>query len=1026
MSTTPNDIRFLNGVSLKQYYSNARNNIEDPIFTGFTMEIDEQHSPLFFGGREYYNYTDSLRSPNGTDTVLANVIEERLKGMYSSAVIGSPDSYEINTLYAKDPFTSSNERKIGYGLQDRFYLDNVLYGATDYIYMVDKVSDGAYTDDFGTADVGNGTPTTSLYNQYSNTLTDIDKETETQNAQSQVDDETSPISESNNNQKINIFFNCDKYNIRSDQESIANTLIKIMTDNPDCTVHLKGYADVDTGEHDHNMWLSEKRCETVKGYLIAAGISASRISESHYGDEEQPFYKEMNRAVICEISGEISQESKLNLKTTQTGNTLTSITDDYGNEYNKILNDHTKNEEDSNKAKTAYENAMKDVSNNPENDYDKVSENLKNIEDSINPQKLTATREYDNYRESMESKLNMLNVVTDETNKKAIYTEINQIYAQFEKFYKYFKGEDAKGTNEIGEEYSKIYNCVSTSTFSINDDEVKKEISKLKDKITADEQQYYEKIYNVLKSSFITKTSDFAKNEISKLKEQKNKYEEKLYGIHEGGMRGTKDNPAPGSLYEEYMKAKNKLENDAYSTAKKKIDVLNDIQDKYPEIKAYQEYQSGKTQTTRNPNLPSADYETRQQATRNTYEVPQTVYDMLGFVHGMEDLIYKYPYMLQTVTGLDEAYKKYFEVKDPYQGSGDGKITISCLEFIDMRISSMFNKYFNAAYDRQYRRERVPVNLRRFQCSIFVHDIRNFRNTIDGKDFENITDLSMITKIALNYVSGIEFKFYDCEIVPEETGGIFDNVTNLPNNDMRSTNFTFKYGNCVINFLPFEDLRRYLLKEEVENLVPTEPDDKWRSENFEYISDKVNSRFNYSVNSNDRLTTGFNYDGKYSYDNPSGSGPDGNFRRWFDRSELGNVNNNDYREYIRHDSAVAVDDHYKTTIVNDFALNSVSQKNKELTAMDDALRRIVVGISASTGIPIKGVTDALNIKQIDPFINEKDYYEGAISKDLGNVNNSKVVDTNTMEYIGEVEGSGDKDKGTVKDLGNVNDEKGGK
>ena len=128
MSTVPNDIRFLNGVSLKQYYRNSRNNIEDPIFTGFTVEIDEEHSPLFFGGREYYDYTTSLRSPDGTDTGLANAIESRLKKMYSDSVIGSPDTYEINTLFAKDPFSSSNERKIGYGLQDKFYLDKSKLG----------------------------------------------------------------------------------------------------------------------------------------------------------------------------------------------------------------------------------------------------------------------------------------------------------------------------------------------------------------------------------------------------------------------------------------------------------------------------------------------------------------------------------------------------------------------------------------------------------------------------------------------------------------------------------------------------------------------------------------------------------------------------------------------------------------------------------------------------------------------------------------------------------------------------------
>ena len=33
-----------------QNYKNFENDLEDPIFTGFTLSINEQHSPLFSGG----------------------------------------------------------------------------------------------------------------------------------------------------------------------------------------------------------------------------------------------------------------------------------------------------------------------------------------------------------------------------------------------------------------------------------------------------------------------------------------------------------------------------------------------------------------------------------------------------------------------------------------------------------------------------------------------------------------------------------------------------------------------------------------------------------------------------------------------------------------------------------------------------------------------------------------------------------------------------------------------------------------
>ena len=534
----------------------------------------------------------------------------------------------------------------------------------------------------------------------------------------------------------------------------------------------------------------------------------------------------------------------------------------------------------------------------------------------------------------------------------------------------------------------------------------------------------FRKAYSVMKSTMNSpKIKSESNNQLSELKEKFNKKSQELYGVHPDNSLGSENNPA-GGLYYNYKTAKDKQDNDPYSIQKNKVDVLNDIMANYPQLKQYQDYQNTKRQIT--PQLPTIDYGMteaekndpsayanrirEEKNIRKTYEVPQTVYDMLGFINGMRKLTTEYPYVLQTITGLDEAYKKYFDAKEPYQGSGEGKISIDCLEYIDMRITSMFNKYFNAVYDHRYKRERVPINLRRFQCSIFVHDIRNFRKSVQRLigEVDEESYISNIALMAINYLSAIEFKFFDCEIIPEETGGIFDNVTNLPNNDMRSTKFTFKYGNCVINFLPFEDLKKY---QPTSSEIP-EVEDNYKSEQFKNEKGPILSRFNKSVNE----------DESKNLVRPD----DGNFRRWFDNSPVGNVNNNDYRDYVRRDSSVAGDDYYKSKMVNDFALNSLVDKNKQLTEMDDALRRIVVGISASTGIPVKGVTDALNIGFIDPILNRQDL-DTPIAKNLGNVNNSKIINTQATEYIGKFTETEEKNPEIVTDLGNVNKiEKGGK
>lgn len=1006
---------FVNKKFLYKYYANSKNSIEDPIFTGFTLDIDMLNSPLFYAP---YDTTEILRG-NGSDTELADKIETRLTTLNKVFFEGSPNTYEINTVKAKDEL---GDRLAGYGLQDKFYLDNITngggYGATDYIYMVDKETEGSFSDDIGITDIGNGTPNRSMYAQQSAVLNSIDPGTDilVQETQSQVNDAVSSF------KKIDIFFNLNKSDIRPDQVSSVELVAKIMNDNPDCTVQLDGYADKDTGNPSINMTLSEDRVKTVEQVLMGKGVSANRITISYHGDTVQPFVGEMNRAVTCNFTGDISEKTALGLKSLNESLKLKSMPDEEGKEQNELINEHEKNVIVTDDAKTTYDDAKKV--------YDELEQKIKDTKKSFKEQPYNVRSEFLDFQNAMTKDIERYRTVWDGEEKEKIAERIKNRYIAFKDFADHFNN-GAETSNSKGEKYSDIYKDIACGTGTVNridsmdEDKFKNEMNNLTD----DEKKenvidIFRQAYSVMKSTMNSpKIKSESNNQLSELKEKFNKKSQELYGVHPDNSLGSENNPA-GGLYYNYKTAKDKQDNDPYSIQKNKVDVLNDIMANYPQLKQYQDYQNTKRQIT--PQLPTIDYGMteaekndpsayanrirEEKNIRKTYEVPQTVYDMLGFINGMRKLTTEYPYVLQTITGLDEAYKKYFDAKEPYQGSGEGKISIDCLEYIDMRITSMFNKYFNAVYDHRYKRERVPINLRRFQCSIFVHDIRNFRKSVQRLigEVDEESYISNIALMAINYLSAIEFKFFDCEIIPEETGGIFDNVTNLPNNDMRSTKFTFKYGNCVINFLPFEDLKKY---QPTSSEIP-EVEDNYKSEQFKNEKGQILSRFNKSVNE----------DESKNLVRPD----DGNFRRWFDNSPVGNVNNNDYRDYVRRDSSVAVDDYYKSEMVNDFALNSLVDKNKQLTEMDDALRRIVVGISASTGIPVKGVTDALNIGFIDPILNRQDL-DTPIAKNLGNVNNSKIINTQTTEYIGKFTETKEKNPEIVTDLGNVNKiEKGGK
>ena len=1014
----PKDIRFLHDkASLFQYYANSRNNIEDPLFTGFTLVLDELHSPLFKSLIEPDDI-DTLRSPDGQDSTLADMLEEKLNYINRTSFVATPDTYEMNTMFVKDTFNDTNRRRPGYGLFDKYYMENLLYGAPDYIYMVDKISDSAFTDTEGVSNLGNGSPSTNIYEQKEQDLEDLQKQYEKEQIEAQI----SP------NQHVDIFFNCDMDNIREDQEQSVSSLVEFLKNNPESKVQLDGYASKDKAGYEHNMDLSGRRVETVKNELIKAGIDASRITIDYYGDTVQPFEEVvMNRAVTCQVTGPTTMETILKLEMEKADS---SITDSDYDEY-------TMNEELAELYRIQYEDAIKKGS-----EYGNAIDGYEKLEESIKNQLYEIQKEFTGFTETMKSQLEILSGTGVKTDAR---TKIESTYEQFKKFCEYFIKPD--DSNEYKLKFPNIsakVNFIDKDQVEKFDDEIKGLREELKKAYDEGDKEFFTKCWSVLKSSV---SDPSVKEETEKLRQEyKKKLEElneKLYGKHPDGRIGTKENPTADSLYGKYANARKDLQECAYTKKNQYIDHLNDLTSSLDGINEYKE--ANKDKVTEGRALPVMDIEmtdedvsnpamyeeklNKLRNTRVTYEVPQTYYDMMNFIKGMKKITKEYPYVFQSITGLDEAYNAYFEPKDAYMGSGDNKISIECLEFLDLRVSTMFNRYFNAVYDRQYRRERVPINLRRFQCSIFVHDIRNFKDSLPSYVYDMPS--SNILKFALNYISAIEFKFFDCEIVPTETGNVFDSVSNV-SFDMKKTKFTFTYGNCMINFLPFEDIKRYILNQDdsikIDKDIPVnndriEPSTKNVKDNFKNESDSiVEDRI---TKKTARLEEDGNVYTDAERDNEQSAKyedmlltEDGNFRRWFDKSDLGNVNNNDYRDYIRHDSAVAVDDHFKTTIVNDFANNSVGMKNKELTAMDDALRKIVVGISASTGIPVKGVTDALNIKFIDPILNEKDL-AAPIVKNLGNANNSTIVDAKTTEYIGTVIGEEKDENKVVSDLGNV-------
>ena len=108
--------------------------LEDPLFTSFTFDIDYMSSPLFYTiSGDDYGY---LLNDRG----VCEKIEDRLKYMN----LNNKDGYDILPLFSA---SFDDGEKMGFGLQKNVYTDLPLYGATEYIYMVDKRNGGINQND---------------------------------------------------------------------------------------------------------------------------------------------------------------------------------------------------------------------------------------------------------------------------------------------------------------------------------------------------------------------------------------------------------------------------------------------------------------------------------------------------------------------------------------------------------------------------------------------------------------------------------------------------------------------------------------------------------------------------------------------------------------------------------------------------------------------------------------------------------------------------------------------------------------
>jgi len=82
----------------------------------------------------------------------------------------------------------------------------------------------------------------------------------------------------------NIYYDFDQSNIRPDAALVLDTLVQLLSDNPDLKIQLNSHTDC-RGEVDYNLELSQARAQSAVDYLIQKGIDRKRLLAQGFGEE---------------------------------------------------------------------------------------------------------------------------------------------------------------------------------------------------------------------------------------------------------------------------------------------------------------------------------------------------------------------------------------------------------------------------------------------------------------------------------------------------------------------------------------------------------------------------------------------------------------------------------------------------------------------------------------------------------------------------------------------------------------------
>ena len=94
-----------------------------------------------------------------------------------------------------------------------------------------------------------------------------------------------------------IFFDYDKWNIRTDAEYELENIVDVLRMKPNMVIKIESHTD-SRGKDSYNLKLSDRRAKSTKNYLLSRGIAPERI-ESAIGYGESQLLNKCSNGVKC-------------------------------------------------------------------------------------------------------------------------------------------------------------------------------------------------------------------------------------------------------------------------------------------------------------------------------------------------------------------------------------------------------------------------------------------------------------------------------------------------------------------------------------------------------------------------------------------------------------------------------------------------------------------------------------------------------------------------------------------------------